>query len=338
MKGKIYISKCPLRLQGVKNSLSVLREPMRETLYRINDRLSLKLRGNNTVIYIDGEAFRSCKRLVLQIPRDEVGRFDEIDSIDEAAEVYAYTIADHVVLRTDGEKPVVENDENFTLLSPEEEFWGHCSNLQTWYEHDYDTRLLKANLAFPLLEALAKAGDARAAMRFKEEIIHRLKSGYRPVIEYLYEEAYLERLTNEELLGGLLVPEEAKILKKMQQRLDIEFKFVPSIKMYIEWPRSRLPVNLDKLRRYRGLKNEDYHVKGIQLFFSEFIKTIDLSKKLKGLKKLTLSTYTGETEDKDKLLKQVIDALSTLKGLNRVYTNSVILRKIKKFDFEIKSR
>ncbi len=26
-------------------------------------------------------------------------------------------------------------------ISEEEEFRGHCSNLQAWYENDYDTRL-----------------------------------------------------------------------------------------------------------------------------------------------------------------------------------------------------
>jgi hypothetical protein len=65
----------------------------------------------------------------------------------------------------------------FSLIDTEEEFWGHCSNLQAWSEHDYDTRLLKVNLAFPLLEQLAEAGDNLARIKFKEEILKRLLSG-----------------------------------------------------------------------------------------------------------------------------------------------------------------
>jgi len=29
------------------------------------------------------------------------------------------------------------------LLSPEEEFKGHCSNLQVWVENDYDSKAWK---------------------------------------------------------------------------------------------------------------------------------------------------------------------------------------------------
>ena len=35
-------------------------------------------------------------------------------------------------------------------ITPKQEFWAHCSNLQTWNENYYDTRLIHTNLAFPL--------------------------------------------------------------------------------------------------------------------------------------------------------------------------------------------
>ena len=84
-------------------------------------------------------------------------------------------------------------------LSPEDEFRGHCSNLQAWIENDYDTRLIHYNLAFPLLKRLTEAGDLLAKKVFKEEIAKRYKSGFPSVVKYLEEERYLEYLSKEEL-------------------------------------------------------------------------------------------------------------------------------------------
>lgn len=68
-------------------------------------------------------------------------------------------------------------------ITPEEEFWGHCSNLQAWVENNYDTRLLHSNIAFPLLKKLTEAGDPNTNKVFKEEIARRFESGFMPVIE-----------------------------------------------------------------------------------------------------------------------------------------------------------
>ena len=84
-------------------------------------------------------------------------------------------------------------------LTPEVEFWGHCSNLQAWVEHDYDTRLLHRNLSFPLLKKLTEAGDPKAKRVFKDEIALRLEENNRTVTQYLVEEDYLKYFTFEEL-------------------------------------------------------------------------------------------------------------------------------------------
>ncbi|MBD3340637.1 MAG: hypothetical protein GF353_16130, partial [Candidatus Lokiarchaeota archaeon] len=102
---------------------------MRE--FRINEFLTVRLVGVRTNLYMSGKKFMQCKRLVLNIPQDQIKKYTEVDSIDEAADLYEHTIYEHEVLR-EGKPPVVENDEEFSLLSPEEEFWGHCSNLQAW--------------------------------------------------------------------------------------------------------------------------------------------------------------------------------------------------------------
>ncbi|MFW9973558.1 MAG: hypothetical protein ACFFDF_25485, partial [Candidatus Odinarchaeota archaeon] len=76
-------------------------------------------------------------------------------------------------------------------ITPEQEFWGHCSNIQAWVEHGYDTRILMSNISFPLLRELVKAGDPEARKVFKEEIALRLESGYPSVVQYLLNQGYL---------------------------------------------------------------------------------------------------------------------------------------------------
>ena len=79
----------------------------------------MKLEGKKTNIYVGGEFFRNCAYILADIPQN----LDNIDSIDNLV--------------------AIESD---IKISPDEEFWGHCSNLQLWYEYNYDTRLLKSVL------------------------------------------------------------------------------------------------------------------------------------------------------------------------------------------------
>lgn len=151
----------------------------------INNYLSLRLEYNETNIYVNGENFKQCKFILLNIPMDETERFDEIESIDEAADILGWTEERQVGVEYE--------------IDPETEFWGHCSNLQAWYEHNYDTRLLHSNLSFPLLKRLAEVGDPIANRVFKEEIVKRLESGYPTVIKYIIKEKLLEYLNREEL-------------------------------------------------------------------------------------------------------------------------------------------
>ena len=110
------------------------------TEFKINDLITLKLEYNRTNIYINNERFRQCKYLLINIPSDKTYEFDEIDSIDKAEE-----FLDHSLERI---------NIGSHQIDPKTEFWAHCSNLQAWYENDYDTRLLHRNIAFPLLNKL----------------------------------------------------------------------------------------------------------------------------------------------------------------------------------------
>lgn len=149
--------------------------------FKVNDFLSLKLEDGETNIYVNGEIFDQCKYLMVNIPIENPERFEVIESIDEAADMLGWTNE-----RQKGAEGV-EYD-----IDPETEFWGHCSNLQTWYEHDYDTRLLHSYLAFPLLKKLTDVRDPLAMRVFKGEIVKRLESGYPTVIELIIQEGYLE--------------------------------------------------------------------------------------------------------------------------------------------------
>ncbi|MFX1496971.1 MAG: GTP-binding protein [Promethearchaeota archaeon] len=151
----------------------------------INNYLKLRLENEKTNIYVGGSLFRQCKYLLLNLQLDKIRDYDKIESIDEAAEI----------LDTSMEQ---QGASKFSI-SPEVEFWAHCSNIQAWYENNYSSNLLHRNLAFPLLKALVKAGDPLANKVFKEEIALRLESGYPSVVLYLINQGYLNYLNDEEL-------------------------------------------------------------------------------------------------------------------------------------------
>jgi hypothetical protein len=101
-------------------------------------------------------------------------------------------------------------------ITPEQEFWGHCSNLQAWYEHDYDTRLLHSNLAFPLLKALVDAGDTKAKTMLKTEIAERFESGHPNVIISILTAKLLDYLNPDErkqLIQHINLQKIAKVLE-----------------------------------------------------------------------------------------------------------------------------
>jgi hypothetical protein len=162
-----------------------LKHPRRTvTKFRINKYLILKLEKGHTNIYVGGKLFKQCKFLLLDIPITSTTDYNEIESIDEAAEKL-----DHSMERGQPRK---------YYISPDIEFWGHCSNLEVWYENNYDSRILHSNLAFPLLKALVNVGDPLAKKVFKEEIALRLASGYPSVVQHLINQGYLDYLTKEE--------------------------------------------------------------------------------------------------------------------------------------------
>ncbi|MFW9970920.1 MAG: hypothetical protein ACFFDF_12045 [Candidatus Odinarchaeota archaeon] len=156
--------------------------PPPKKVFKINDYLTLKLEEDHTNIYVKGKLFNHCKYLLFSFSKDELSEYEEIDSIDEIKNKYDRS-----------------HESDHSKISPEVEFWGHCSNLQVWYEYDYDTRILHSNLAFPLLEELSKQGDPIAKKVFKDEIAIRFESNFDTVIKFLLARKYLEYLDLKEI-------------------------------------------------------------------------------------------------------------------------------------------
>ncbi len=178
--------------------------------FKINEFLSLRLEDEDTMIYVARARFMQCAFLLLNISIEELSSFDEIESVDEAVEKLDISIENHT--------------KGYELgIPPETEFWGHCSNLQVWHEHDYDTRLIHSNLAFPLLRKLTEVGDPLAKRVFREEIIKRYEEGTNTTREFLEIEKFLDFLPIDERLHLLLNNDSLTAL------LDLSLEILPSV-------------------------------------------------------------------------------------------------------------
>ncbi len=165
--------------------------------FKVNNLISLRLIDGETILFVNNREFKQCKILLLNVPIDDeiTEDFETIDEISEYLDV--------------------SMDFEYVDINPEEEFMGHCSNLQVWAENFYDTDLLHKSLAFPLLKALSEEGDKFAKQRFAEEIARRYKYGNKTVWKFLFEEGYLSCLSNEDIINMILTPEEAIFMEKI---------------------------------------------------------------------------------------------------------------------------
>jgi len=157
---------------------------MEKKEFKINKYITLKLEKSRTNIYINNEKFIQCKFLLIEIPIKNAVGLDELKSVDEFSEKFG--------------NPFYYRASQSQKIPLETEFWGHCSNLQVWAEHGYNTDLLHSNIAFPLLKRLSEVGDPKARRVFKDEIIKKIESGYIPTIIYLILSNFLALFSQEE--------------------------------------------------------------------------------------------------------------------------------------------
>ncbi|MHA1194270.1 MAG: DNRLRE domain-containing protein [Promethearchaeota archaeon] len=220
-------------IEAFFNRRSYQRDTIPNIEKKINHYITLKLEHGRTMIYVAGKRFIQCIRLILNIPKDNVPIYDEIDSIDEAAKLYSKHIYQNRIIA--GHPARLLNQSH--SITPEQEFWGHCSNIQAWVEHDYDTRILMSNISFPLLRELSKAGDPTAKIVYKEEIALRLESGYPSVVQYLLTQGYIQAFTPSEFKTIL---EATNIIKKISSEPKIFSYFLRSCA-------SKFPVLLEDI-------------------------------------------------------------------------------------------
>ncbi len=180
---------------------------MRE--FKVNNLITLRLVDGKTILFVDNREFKQCKILLLNLPVKS-GLTQEIKSIDDAAENLDASM----------------EYENSDIIDPEEEFWGHCSNLQAWVENSYNTDLLHRSLAFPLLKALSEEGDMLAKQKIKEEIVRRYKYGNKNVQLYLYREGYFSYFKVTDFLNWVLSPEDFLFMGKVLTPLK-DYRLIP---------------------------------------------------------------------------------------------------------------
>ncbi|MFX1258618.1 MAG: leucine-rich repeat domain-containing protein [Promethearchaeota archaeon] len=274
------------------------------TEFKINEFITLKLEKGKTVIYVNNEKFLQCKYLLIEILEEEIKEFDYITSIDDVSRKLDHSL---------------ENSINNNKLEPETEFWGHCSNLQTWSENQYDTHLLHSNLAFPLLKKLTDVGDPTAKRVFKDEIAERLTSGYSSVAQYLIQENYLEYFNNEEI-DLLMESFFEQIEKRFREKQD---NFINDLEIDALLNIIRVNMNSSKILLINQLRPIDNISKEIQmgfLFEKDRISALGLNRC--GLKSLPSSIGNFEclkslylTENRIKYLPESIGNLTILKKL-----------------------
>ncbi|KKN61851.1 hypothetical protein LCGC14_0517830 [marine sediment metagenome] len=176
-------------------------------VFQVNKFISLKLIFEKSLIYICDELFLACNKVALSLAPSKFEEYSDFDDIDKIIDFY--------------KSKFYPKEE--VMITPEEEFWAHCSNMQAWVDNDYNTCILSKNLSFPILTELSKREIPYFKILFKEELITRIKKGGIKTLLFFLDEYYLNYLTEEDLFDGLLPIEEAEILKNISQLVPLNY-------------------------------------------------------------------------------------------------------------------
>lgn len=256
----------------------------------INKYITIKLVNGKTYIYVNGRKFIQCIRLILNIPKRDVHIYDDVDSIDEAAKLYSKHVYQNRIVTGPMAAPVHNQSHDIT---PEQEFWGHCSNIEAWIEHNYDTRILMSNISFPLLRELARAGDPVATKVFKEEIALRLESGYPSVVQYLLNQGYINNFTPPEFKTIL---ESTELIKNLSSNRNMTAQFLISctskfptllgdiLLQILEHPKGKdniissfdAPTRVNALFFRRNLRNNPHYLFNIKSTLDMLSRNVDV--------------------------------------------------------------
>jgi hypothetical protein len=109
--------------------------------FRVNQFITLKLidfgdgRGS-TLVFVDGRRFNA-----------SVFSLEEAHELLHNKETYCCLDEVHRSLIWNG-------DREFSKIDSDTKFWLYCRYIRAWIDHNYDTRLLLMDEAFPILSAL----------------------------------------------------------------------------------------------------------------------------------------------------------------------------------------
>ncbi len=244
--------------------------------FKVNPFITLKLEEGITNIYVNDELFNQCKSVLFSQKVEKIEELLEFNSIDELIEA---------------NDPIIENElePQMIEITSDTRFWVHCSNLQAWFENSYDTRLIHSNLAFPLLKRLTEVGAPIAKRVFKEEIAKRLKFGSYWVQKFLFNEGYVSYLNYDEIINGVLVPEEANAILEITRLTGQKYTLITSF----DDDESRYREDNNDYHLFFTVKNG--HVNELELVLNNYYKSIpECFKSFKKLKVLEILIGTYE--------------------------------------------
>ncbi|MHA1997863.1 MAG: leucine-rich repeat domain-containing protein [Promethearchaeota archaeon] len=135
--------------------------------YKISDLIELWLVINDTFIVVGEKVINMCKRLAITLDEEMLEATRDLDDLDD------------IIYVTNNISPKFKRHfKTRELVSGEEEFWAHCSNVQAWYDMGYDMRVIDSRLGARILKAVSDAGDPDAKMIFQAQMRDRLDAGF----------------------------------------------------------------------------------------------------------------------------------------------------------------
>lgn len=90
--------------------------------FKVNKYITLKLENRESKIYVLDRFFNQCKSLYLAVSLNEINNYD-VDALDDIQQKLGIPLNER------------EDFNSSLIIPPEDEFWGHCSNLQAWAEN-----------------------------------------------------------------------------------------------------------------------------------------------------------------------------------------------------------
>lgn len=296
--------------------------------FTVNEFIKLQLENGVTNILLNGRVFTKCKYLLISIPINETGEWENFESMDEIIKATTGGI---------GDKPAKG-------LTPEEAFQGHCSNLQAWVENGYDYRLLDTRLSIPIIlkimQGLLQKYDSKdpVLVNQKEYYKNKFKRFFYEVVKSLDDYIKNSRQTVK-VYNGRIVPNQAlygkfdfmfKILFRTNDILfeaeEIEgsealsklYKYFLPKKEYKAMIRKRSYWERKLWKRTPVIEKDFYYFVGDKPFYSEYQANLYSKRENLSYRKFLRSIRDSDDQDRELLsISEPIDYLPYLYSMGK---------------------